>query len=175
MSIALTDDNHVTLEVSESFKAALESAFGDDIAVFDLDGTLANDDSRQHLAEKKDWHAYNLASANDLVNKDILAKLSDHFQNNDLIVILTGRMWSPEVEEVTIEWLNKNDIFFDALVMRAPDNTRSNADYKLEWYNRTSKNIEVVHAYDDNPAAIKAWESVGVEATYVQSGSPFYE
>ncbi len=175
MSIPLTDDNHITIEPSDHFVDALDSAFGGSVAVFDLDGTLSNDEARQYLAKEKKWHEYNMASIDDPVNQDLVDKLQEHFQQEDFIVILTGRMWCEEVEQVTIEWLQKNDIFFDALVMRSPGNTLPNGQYKAEWYRRTAKNVDVVHAYDDNPEAIELWGELGVEATYVQSGSPFYE
>lgn len=171
----LDNDNHVTLEISEHFHDALHSAFGGSVVVFDLDGTLSNDAARQHLAKEQKWHEYNMASIDDPVNVSILEALQQHFQQEDFIVILTGRMWSPEVEEITVEWLNKNDIFFDAIVMRKPGNTLSNGKYKIEWHSRAAKNVEVTHAYDDNPEAIELWKELGVEAIYVQSGSPFYE
>ncbi len=84
--------------------------------IFDIDGTLANGDHRQHFLsverDKRDWKSYQKSAYLDTAHDDIvdLFKLyANSGQKPYRINICTGR--SEFEREVTVEWLEKHGIF----------------------------------------------------------------
>lgn len=85
-------------------------------AIFDLDGTLADNTHRLHLikGEEKKWREYlGKVKQDELIGptKELLEEVSEDYE----IIILTAR--SNEARDETIEWLNEKDVKFDKLIM----------------------------------------------------------
>lgn len=158
--------------------------------IFDLDGTLSDDRGRQHLIPKmedipvnwteerqKAWDKYNSACINDPVNPSVLSALNYYLEQKDILVILlTGRKYSLNLANLTKQWLSadKNNIGFDALIMRAPNNTESNAAYKINWA-LSNYWVNVLKIYDDNPEVIEGFKKLGIDTVFIESGDISFE
>ena len=101
----------------------------------------------------------------DTIDKNV-DKLQDKAKENN-IVILTAR--SAHYEGETKEWLKKNDIPYDELVMRPADDSKTK-DAPLKEKLLKSKILpkyDVVKAYDDRKKNIKMFRANGIEAKKV--------
>lgn len=135
------------------------------IYVFDIDGTIANNEHRSHLLPSSDlhltssWKGYNKACSGDspiipMINMmNTLADLSP-------VYIMTSR--SDEVEWMTLEWLQDNDIEYDSIYMRSRHDNRKDYKMKEEWLNEISGGDKSnVVIFEDNPQVIKHLRSCG--------------
>ena len=135
------------------------------IYVFDIDGTIANNEHRSHLLPFSDlhltssWKDYNKACSGDspiipMINMmNTLAELST-------VYIMTSR--SDEVEWVTLEWLQDSDIEYDSIYMRSRNDNRKDYKIKEEWLNEISDGDKSnVVIFEDNPQVIKHLRSCG--------------
>jgi hypothetical protein len=134
-------------------------------AIFDLDGTLADNRHRRHLIEGEDkqWRKYlNKCSEDNPVSKVAkkARKLSDKFE----IVILTMR--SDEVEQKTWKWLKKHDIPFDELIMLPEGKWNvEGPDFKQE---KLSDLDNSVMAFDNKIENCKMFRDNGLKSYHVK-------
>lgn len=75
------------------------------------------------------------------------------------IIILTGR--SDDAEEETREWLRKNNVKFDVLLMRSKHDNRKDIVIKEEVL-RAIGLERILCAFDDSPAVIKHFRGLGI-------------
>lgn len=135
------------------------------IYVFDIDGTIANNEHRSHLLPSSDlnltssWKDYNEACSGDspinpMINMmNTLAELSP-------VYIMTSR--SDEVEWRTLEWLQDNEVEYDSIYMRSRHDNRKDYKIKEEWLNEISSGDKSnVVIFEDNPQVIKHLRSCG--------------
>lgn len=97
--------------------------------VADLDGTLSDDNHRQHFAEAKDWDNYNAAAERDEVFSDAAAVLK-LLATRYSLMLATGRdeAFRPEL----YHWLTKHDLqIFDWVEMRPTGDRRESFDLKI--------------------------------------------
>ena len=145
------------------------------IVIFDLDGTLADIDTRRAISlkmnGKMDWDKFfdpkNIDM--DLPNQPVIDMLNmindtDRYQ----IFILSGR--SDITRDATIEWLNRYDVSYDDLIMRPkqhhfmPDN-----DLKQMWLNDIGIN-NVAMVFDDRQQVVDMWRKNGLTCFQVADG-----
>ncbi|MET1134055.1 MAG: hypothetical protein ABWX60_11600 [Aeromicrobium sp.] len=118
-------------------------------ALFDLDGTLCDTSTIEHLAQgpDADYRAFHAASAGCPPRADVLAALEDARGRGLAIVLWTGRefVW----RDLTLDWLDRHGIAHDGLYMRWA------ADYRPATVVKTAllKDIE-----DDELRIVEAWE-----------------
>lgn len=129
-----------------------------DVAVFDLDGVLADVTHRRHFIEgRRNWPAFFAAACDDgpLATGLDLARAA-HDKGLEL-VYLSGR---PEhLREVTVEWLRQHGAPDGQLLLR-PDRDRSPATgLKLRLLRRLSRRTRVVFFVDDDTDVVDAVRS----------------
>ena len=130
--------------------------------VFDLDGTIANDDHRQHYlyrAAGPDWGSYFDACAGDPVIAPV-AKLTATLHRDPSwtrLEIWTGRPES--VRSVTERWLKEAGVRYDALRMRADGDYRTNREYKGDLVQQHGRPDLV---FEDRLPAVRWWRSMGI-------------
>ena len=138
--------------------------------IVDLDGTLAFTDHREHtlqdasLPKNKRWELFYEACADDAPNLVLINLLRIlHFANSKMgrIEIWTGR---PETyRKITLDWLNRYQVFFDLLRMRDPKDFCNTNLVKADWLNEFEADGNVVHlAFDDRVDCVKWWRSQGI-------------
>jgi hypothetical protein len=137
------------------------------LALFDIDGVLANDTHRVDYALNRDWFKYfdkNLM-ANDGVWEQGRELVEDKRAEGWTIAYLTGRR--DDRREVTEDWLMENDFPWGRVIMREWGyyNLRL-AELKGKVMEKLvfSDRFEDVVLYDDDPEVIRVvQELVGVD------------
>lgn len=135
------------------------------IYVFDIDGTIANNEHRSHLLPSSDFHLtsswsdYNNACSGDsaiipMINMvNALAELST-------VYIMTSR--SDEVKWRTLKWLQNNDVEYDRIYMRSRFDNRKDYIIKEEWLNDLCEGDKAnVIIFEDNPNVISHLRNCG--------------
>jgi phosphoglycolate phosphatase-like HAD superfamily hydrolase len=139
--------------------------------VFDIDGTLADNEHRQYHVTKtpKDWDAFFAAQWFDQPHADIL-DLCNKLGQTAEIIIATGR--GEEHRKVTEEWLALWDVPYSKLLMR-PEGDR--ADDSLIKINMVKQIIEAGYHikmwFDDRSRVVEAVRAQGVRVLQVAPGN----
>ncbi|MFO7793688.1 MAG: polynucleotide kinase [Candidatus Nanohaloarchaea archaeon] len=132
----------------------------DEQVIFDLDGTLSDNRHREHLIECEDkkWREYLANCIKDSPVQKMVSKL-DQMSGEYEIIILTCR--SDEVEEETIEWLEKHDVNYDRLIMLPEGRWEiKDSEFKRDEL-RTMENP--VKAFDDKRSNCRMFHEEGLE------------
>jgi phosphoglycolate phosphatase-like HAD superfamily hydrolase len=124
------------------------------VAVFDVDGVLADVRHRLHHVERrpKDWDAFFAAMDGDgplADGVDLARQLAD---DGHAIVYLTGR--NESYRRVTQDWLRRHGLPEGVLVMRREDDRRPARLFKPEALTRIARAGRVVTVVDDDDAVV---------------------
>ena len=144
------------------------------IAIFDLDGTLALIDKRRDISKKDngkmDWDKFfdpkNIDL--DLPNQPVMDMANLLSSQGFKIFILSGR--SDVTHQATRDLLNKHNVWFDMLLMRPqnhlymPDN-----DLKQMWLDSIGVD-NVAMVFDDRNQVVDMWRSNGITCFQVADG-----
>ncbi len=131
--------------------------------IFDIDGTLANNDERQKILKDNvhNWQNFFNEMGNDTVNKaiseiyDIIKKTKKY-----KMLIVTGR---PETyRKITEQWLIWNRIEYDNLYMRSENDCRSDVDVKREILQKIREQYDVSFVFDDRRSVVQMWREEGL-------------
>lgn len=133
--------------------------------LFDLDGTIA--DTTDIYAQHKIDHPDFLKKVQDAQPiHDIVAKMKKAKDKGRDVVIMTAR--SAHYRKETKEWLNKNEIPYDALYMRHMGDERKDKKVKKELLKEeVLPNFEVKKAYDDKAKNVRMFRKEGIKAKKV--------
>lgn len=143
-----------------------------DIIVFDLDGTLALNQHREHFIKgpKKDWDAYFEACYLDEPNEPILQMLRSTSRYKP-VQIWSGRSYS--VHSKTEWWLRKFNAYTDiqALRMRPVGDFTPDEELKRRWlYETRAAGNNVTLVFDDRDKVVKMWREEGIACCQVAPG-----
>ncbi|MEW1612768.1 MULTISPECIES: hypothetical protein [unclassified Streptomyces] len=130
------------------------------LAVFDLDGTLADTAHRQHFLEgaRRDWSGFFAAAPHDPPLAEGVALVLSSAEECET-VYLTGR---PErCRRATVEWLNRQGLPEGQLFMRGNDDRRPARRTKLEILRRLGRSREVRMLVEDDELVCGAAEEAG--------------
>ena len=139
--------------------------------IFDLDGTLANCDHRQHLAKAGEWDAFFAACDKDTPIVHTIEVLQALFRHGHSVEIWSGRGEGPRgaVRDKTNEWLKKHGIwpFLKLLRMRPHKDYRKDSELKTLWWRSEGKPDLV---FEDRNRAVAMWREAGVPCFQVAPG-----
>ncbi len=147
--------------------------------IFDLDGTLANIETRRGISIKKngkmDWDIFfdpNNISL-DTPNRPVITMAKLLKESGHRIVILSGR--SKVTKDATRDWLKQFDVPFDVLKMR-PDNKEfkfmPDDQLKKLWLDQLFPNTDdVLCVFDDRDKVVKMWRENGLSCLQVAEGN----
>ena len=117
-------------------------------------------------------HKYGVI-AGEMIKDDIfridsmVEKLKKAKQDGENVVILTAR--SAEYRDETKKWLHKNEIPYDALIMRPTDNKEKDKKVKKELLEEDIlPKFDVDKAYDDKMKNVKMFRKLGIDAKKVK-------
>ena len=142
------------------------------VVLVDIDGTLA------HMTTRKRFGKLAAFSWKDVGEDDVdpaVAFLTDALAetHRTKVVILSGRdsVCRPETED----WLDRNDIEYDALYMRSINDNRKDTIIKRELYETYIKGkYNVLAVIDDRPSVCRMWrDELGLKV--LQVGDPYAE
>lgn len=144
--------------------------------IFDLDGTLALTEHRQHLVQrdKPDWKAFFAACVDDEPNIPVVDTLLRLLDCGCDVWIWSGR--SSEVMEQTNAWLS------DALggyahgvplTMRVEGDFSPDEELKKLWLDdlTTYDRRRLVAVFDDRDKVVAMWRAAGVPCFQVAAGA----
>jgi phosphoglycolate phosphatase-like HAD superfamily hydrolase len=123
------------------------------VAVFDVDGVLADVRHRLHHLEARPqrWERFFQAAGHDPLLEEGARRLRDALADHD-VLYLTGR---PErTRRLTERWLARHGLPTGPLLMRADDDVRPARYLKRSVLRRLSRTREVVSVLDDDPAVV---------------------
>jgi phosphoglycolate phosphatase-like HAD superfamily hydrolase len=130
------------------------------LAVFDIDGVLADVRHRLHHLEARPqrWERFFHAAGRDPLLEEGARRLRDALRDHD-VLYLTGR---PErTRGLTERWLARHDLPTGPLLMRADDDVRPARYLKRSVLRRLSRTREVVSVLDDDPAVVSVLAADG--------------
>lgn len=130
------------------------------LAVFDLDGVLADVDHRVHLLHRQPpaWDAFFRAAAADPVLPEGQELVLEAARDCD-VLYLTGR---PErCRADSVRWLSRHGLPDGRMVMRADRDRRPAAVAKPGWLADAARGRIVAVVVDDDPAVCSAYRKAG--------------
>ena len=142
--------------------------------IFDVDGTLADNRHRQHLAprgashgvgaihKQGSWKEFFDAMHLDVPNEAVawLARLIWTKASGVRLILVTGR--AERFRHGTEKWLRDHKINYDVMHMRGNDDYRDDAEVKKDILDRIRENHEVLFSVDDRASVVNMWRDNGV-------------
>lgn len=144
----------------------------DKVVVFDIDGTLANNDHRIGFIQTKpkNWKAYHAITGDDILNFDIAYIHGLFVAAQDQILICTGRNESQRI--VTADWLNRYNLTHTEMFMRADGDYRDDGIIKSELLDRIIEKYGFPYLwFDDRNRVVEAIRARGVRVLQVREGN----
>ena len=128
------------------------------IVLCDIDGTIANNDHRQHYLEgKKDWDGFFSELINDEPIFSIINKVIEEYNAGKEIVFLTGR---PERYRYnTTLWLKKYFNFELKILMRKNKDHRNKLIIKREIFELNFDVKDIFLIFENDDELVQLWES----------------
>lgn len=146
--------------------------------IFDLDGTLALTEHRQHLLDNKEdpdrWRKFFAACVADQPNWPVIGTANALLKSGADVWIWSGR--SGEVMNETLSWLHR---FFDAdtdemqLCMRREGDFTPDEQLKAGWFDALNDfdRRRLVAIFDDRQKVVDMWRSKGIACFQVAPGT----
>lgn len=156
------------------------------IVIFDLDGTLADNQHRVHYLHEdpKNWDAFFAAQHLDTVRKDVLTVYQLYYAAREIfarssyahaegygakVIILTGR--GEEHRKVTEQWLAAHGIVYDALAMRPEGDRTDDHILKMQYIRDVEADgWEVIGLFDDRKRICDAAREHGITVFQMAAG-----
>jgi len=139
----------------------------------DIDGTLANTNHRKHYLEcsPKNWDGWNEAAGKDTPHKDVALVVSAvKHEFCAKLILCTGRHES--LRELTLDWLERYDIYFDELYMRVDNDFRPGLIIKQELLARIcADGFKPIMVFDDRDVVVAMWRAAGLRCFQVAPGN----
>jgi phosphoglycolate phosphatase-like HAD superfamily hydrolase len=142
------------------------------IAVFDIDGVLADVRHRLHHVERspKNWDAFFAGMADDGPLEDGINAARELAADGHRIVYLTGR--NESYRRLTTSWLTSHGLPEGRLIMRADSDRRPARQFKPAALRRVARDGLIVTVIDDDIAVVTALRRDGwpvFQATWMGS------
>ena len=136
--------------------------------IFDIDGTLANNDHRSPYAL---WELHK-----DSPIEFVVDMLNMYRDSGHKIICVSGRHSGVKSDErkyfdMTDAWLHEHNIVPDELWMRKTGDSRKDDIIKEEiFYEHIAPRYNVVLAVDDRDRVVEKWRSIGVNCAQIAFG-----
>lgn len=142
------------------------------MVIFDLDGTIALNDHRQHFVQvepgqKKDWDSFFDACDLDEPNEPVIATLRALHLTGFDPVIWSGR--TDRVKDKTVHWLGLQGLAHIPLKMRQEGDKTSDVLLKQGWLHELS--VPPRFCFDDRQSVVDMWRSFGIVCFQVAPGN----
>ena len=136
------------------------------IVICDIDGTVANNDHRQHLLQGfKTWDKFFAHLSEDLPISEVIEFVINLHNEGRDIVFVTGR--PARYEEATRKWLGKYFDFEIKLIMRQDKDKRNKVEVKKEIFLENFKTEDIFLVIDNDRDLIKMWQSLSLNTKLV--------
>jgi len=147
------------------------------IYIFDIDGTLANNQHREHFltvpeGQRKDWDSFWAGQAQDTIYGSIVTLLRLLNNAGHRIILLTGR---PEkYRHITQIWLDNHGIPFEKMIMRPDGNREDDTTLKLKLIDEyfllgERKQIKII--FEDRQRCVDSMRAAGYKVCQPEPGN----
>ena len=132
------------------------------IVICDIDGTVANNDHRQHLLKGfKTWDLFFNALDKDTPILEVIEYVLKLHSNGKKIVFITGR---PErFRKPTLRWLSRYFDFELNVFMRGNDDIRHKKLVKKDIFTENFNSEQIYIAIENDFELIGLWKSLGLQ------------
>lgn len=136
--------------------------------VFDLDGTLALTEHREHFLkqEPKDWRGFYAACDGDGPCHPLIATALALNSRGDRVEIWSGR--SAEVRDKTEAWLKAHGLGIIPIRMRPEGDHQPDTKLKAAWLEQANQTPDLV--FEDRASMVAMWRSHGIVCAQVAPG-----
>lgn len=139
--------------------------------IVDVDGVLADASARQWYidCQPPDWNGFFAGVGDDPVLEE-QAELVRSLKRSLQVVLLTARPFS--ARESTLGWLGRNDVRWDLLALRGPEDVGVRAvGWKRNSLLRLRRfGFRFLFAIDDDPVIASMYRDEGLHCIYIHSG-----
>ncbi len=136
------------------------------IVICDIDGTVANNDHRQHLLQGfKTWDKFFAHLSEDLPISEVIEFVINLHDEGKDVVFVTGR--PARYEKSTRKWLEKYFNFEIKLFMRKDQDNRNKIEIKKEIFLENFKPKDIFLVIDNDRDLIKMWQSLSLNTKLV--------
>ena len=131
------------------------------IILCDIDGTVANNDHRQHFLQgKKDWDGFFKELVNDKPIYSVINKINADQKMGKDIIFLTGR---PErYRHTTHKWLSEYFKFDIKILMRKDRDKRNKIIIKKEIFKSNFNKDDIYYVIDNDLDLIHMWNELSL-------------
>lgn len=140
------------------------------VVVFDIDGTLMDENHRSHLREAKRWEEYFLACDLDVPIRHIVELTHEYHEKGYEVWLMSGR--SDSCEQKTLESMKNHGVYFDRIKLRSKDNFMPDHILKPAWIGKYIGLERVEVLYDDTDKVIEGFRKKGLNVIDVKSLKP---
>tara|TARA_B100000035_G_C20971280_1_gene541153 strand:+ start:106 stop:537 length:432 start_codon:yes stop_codon:yes gene_type:complete len=132
------------------------------IVICDIDGTVANNDHRQHLLKGfKTWDLFFNALDKDTPILEVIEYVLKLYSNGKKIVFITGR---PErFRKPTLRWLSRYFDFELNVFMRGNNDIRHKKLVKKDIFTNNFNSEQIYIAIENDLELIDLWKSLGLQ------------
>lgn len=138
--------------------------------IVDFDNTICDTSSIWHLAEEglktKNFDKFHEASRDCPPIPTTIEDMATARKQGYVVVVVTARQ--EEYRHITIEWMRKNKVVCDGLLMRQTGDHRPDTIIKYEILQQLRRFSTVIHAWEDNPEVVELWRREGIPVTVVR-------
>jgi hypothetical protein len=144
------------------------------VAVFDLDGTLADITHRRGLVEgpNKDWEAFFSQCDQDRPNKPVIEMAQRLAMSHEIHVVSARR---EKETAVTKTWMQDQGIPYSALWMLRPDEGEDkytpDVELKQQWFDQFANRGRIAYVFDDRDKVVAMWRRNGLTCFQVAEGN----
>ena len=137
--------------------------------VFDLDGTLALNEHREHFltGEAKDWRGFYAACDGDDPCAPLVRLCHAMVDGGHRVEIWSGR--SDEVADKTTTWLASHGLDGIPIRMRQAKDHQPDTKLKLSWLRDCDRKPDLI--FDDRASVVAMWREQGIVCAQVAPGN----
>ena len=133
-------------------------------AIFDMDGTLCDTSGVLHLieGEDKNYAAFHAASAECPPRAEVVKAARAEQGSGRAILVVTSRefIW----RDLTLDWLVKHEVPYDAVYLRIVGDYRKDVLIKKDILAQIEADgFQVLAAWDDKPSVLDLWRENDIE------------
>jgi len=147
--------------------------------IIDLDGTLCNNEHRQHFmtGPKKDWKNFYYNIPWDKPNEWCLEIVNKFIEAGYFILFVTGREFKQCIKLDTLRWLRDHDLKPKEdsniqIFARKEGDFRSDDIVKKEiYFDNIASQYEILFALDDRKRVVEMWRSIGLTCLQCAEGN----
>ncbi len=147
------------------------------VVIFDIDGTLMNEEHRAEFRDKRDWETYFSLCGQDTPFQHIVDLTREYKDKGYEVWVMSGRYITTEKD--TLESFEKCGVVFDHMKLRGEGNFIPDYVIKPAWARKYIGLERIEAVYDDSPRVIEAFRKKGlnvidVTAMPLPDGSTHY-